>query len=238
MADWVSPVLYDVSDGDLSVGAVIDDVIVDMSGVDDPSDVRDLEELDESSGISFDISGSDVTRVSMSLSEFKALVEGTEASEEDILPAVSSSDPDDGVVALAVDDTVQSSSSFSPQTWQLNMAQNRPIGWHYVMSRVGSYNNHYILVLGRDINFSNGLYTYVDCDQYSVYQTGSGSAARYVYDVNDHATGNIDSSSYVVYSDLFFDYVGSRSVSYSWLFIAFLVVIVLFIIVWRGKRKT
>lgn len=233
MPDWSFPQL-DIDDGDVSVVVPIDDdVAVDLSDVDRPDVVEDINYSVEQ-GVIVDVSGDSVSRVILSVEDFKSIVQGSAQDS-----SVSDNDPsfsDDDLALLAVDGDDISSSSFSPQAWQINMAEHRPIGWHYVMTRTGTNTNNYILVLGRNVTYNNGLYTYVDADFYSVYSTGSSGNTRYHYDVYDNWSGTISSSSYVVYSDLYFDYVGSRSVDYSWLILVFVVIIVLFLMFFRGNR--
>lgn len=231
--DWSVPQIGIDDSGDLSVGIDVDGVTVDVSDVDDPDVVEGINDAVDD-GITLDVSGDDVTHIHISVEDFKDIVESSLSVQ-----TVSDGDPEfDQVPApLAVDGDDVSTSSFSPQAWQINMAQNRPIGWHYVMTRTGTNSNNYILVLGRDVTYSDGLYIYSDAEFYSVYSTGSSGSTRYHYDVRDNYSGSISSSSYVVYSDLFFDYVGSRSVSYSWLIFAFVALIVLFLIFFRGNRN-
>lgn len=236
MADWSIPQINIDDNGDLSVDIVVDDNInVDVTNVDDPEVVQEVQDA-VSDSVVLDVSGGDVISVTMSVEDFKKFVQ--EVSEDVLsndldLQEISSLSSND-IMPLAVDTSVN---TFTPQAWQLNMAQNRPIGYHYVMSRLSSNNTQYVLILGRNITYSNGIYTYSDCDYYSVYNTTVSSSTRYNYDVRENASGSINSSSYVCYSDLFFDYVGGRSVSSSWLIIAFIVVILLFLIFFRGDRK-
>lgn len=228
--DWMSPQLYEGVDG-LSVVVPVDGLPVDVSDLDHPDDVEVIEDAVQSD-VFLDVSGDDVTRVSISFEDFKALVE----SSEDF-SSVSDDDPVE-VVPLAVDGDDISLYNFTPQQWQLNMAQNRPVGWHYLMTRTGTGNNNYTLILGRDIVYDNGLYTYHDADFYSVYTTGSSSGSiRYHYDIHDHWSGTVSSSSYMVYSDLYFDYLGGRSVSYSWLILAFIALLILFLIFFKGNKS-
>lgn len=236
MDEWMSPQIVVDEAGNSSVVLDTGDVTVDMSGVSSPSDVEVVHDAVQDGSVYLDMSGDDISGVSMSFEDFKALVEGSQAVSSD---DIQDEEADDGINLLAVDGSDASSSTFSPQQWQLNMAQNRPLGWHYVMSRVGTNYNHYILVLGRDIVYEDGVYRYSDCDQYDVYQTSNtGSTNRYIYSVEDSASGTIDSSQYVVYSDLFFDYVGGGGRASASLVLLFVVVIVLILIWWRGKRRT
>lgn len=234
-AEWIVPQVVENEDGSFSVESSAGSVSVDMSDVSDPDSVEELEDAFDS-GVFVDVSGNDVTGVHMSYDDFVSFLSGLEGETD-----VSANDPQDSVDAglsvLSVEGADTSSASFNPQQWQVNMAQNRPVGWHYVMSRTGSGTNNYILVLGRDITYADGVYTYADSDFYSVYSTGSSGNLRYHYDIHDHWSGAVDSSQYVVYSDLYFDYLGGRSVSYTWLILDFLVLVVLFLIFFRGNRN-
>lgn len=226
MAEWSFPQITDDT-----VDMVVGDFSVDVTDVSSPDDVEVLDNAALYDGVHLTVSGGDVVGVSMSIDDFKEFVlESSSYPEED----AQVSENDIEIMPLAVD---VSTSTFTPHTWQLNMAQNRPIGYHYVMSRLGTNNNQYVLVLGRDITYSNGVYIYQDCEYYSVYQTTVSSSTRYNYDVREDASGSINSSTYVCYSDLFFDYVGGRSVSYSWFILAFVFLGVLLLMYIRGKRK-
>lgn len=241
MAEWSFP---QISEDGQDVSVDVDGVSVDVSDISTPSDVEIIQES-VSQGVFLDVSGDDITGITMSFEDFLEFIDKTDSSLSENDMGISGNDSDlsgndydisanDVFPVMVLADT--SVSSFTPQTWQLNMAQNRPVGWHYIMSRTGT-NNNYILVLGRDISYSDGLYRYVDCDYYSVYQYSSSGYTNYIYDVSNDVTGTINSSSYVVYSDLFFDYVGGRSVSYSWFILAFIVIILLFLLFFRGNRK-
>lgn len=226
MAEWSFPQITDDT-----VDMVVGDFSVDVTDVSSPDDVEVLDNAALYEGVHLTVSGGDVVGVSMSIDDFKEFVlESSPYPEED----AQVSENDIEIMPLAVD---VSTNTFTPQVWQLNMAQNRPIGYHYVMSRLGTNNNQYVLVLGRDITYSNGVYIYQDCEYYSVYQTTVSSSTRYNYDVREDASGSINSSTYVCYSDLFFDYVGGRSVSYSWFILAFVFLGVLLFMYIRGKRK-
>lgn len=235
MPDWITPQIVENEDGSFSVESSADGVSVDVTDVSDPDQIEELEHAFEDD-VFVDVSGNDVTGVHMSYDDFVSFVAGLEAPQ-DVSTNDPQADPEADLSLLAVEGDDISTTSFNPQQWQINMAQNRPVGWHYVMTRIGSNTNNYILVLGRDIIYADGLYTYTDADFYSVYFTGSSSNLRYHYDIHDHWTGTISSSSYVVYSDLYFDYLGGRSVPYTWLILAFLVVMVLFLIFFRGNRN-
>lgn len=230
---WSVPSLFYNDSGDLSVGLSVDDHVVDVTEIDDSDIVEEIDDVVEQ-GVSLDVSGNDITGIHISVQDFKDIVQASledqTLSGNDVVPS------EDFIAPLAVEGDDISSFSFNPQSWQINMAQNRPMGWHYVMTRTGVNSNNYILVLGRDVTYNDGLYTYVDADFYSVYSTGSSGSIRYHYDVHDNWSGTISSGTYVVYSDLYFDYVGSRSFDYIWLILFFVVVILLSLMFFRGNR--
>lgn len=232
--DWSMPQIFVDDDGSMSVGLSVGDNFVDVTQVDDPDVVEDIGDVVEQ-GVILDVSGNDVSGIHISVEDFKDIIQSS-FSDQTLSGNDLVSDSVD-LQSLAVDGDDISITSFNPQAWQINMAENRPIGWHYVMTRTGSNSNNYILVLGRDVIYQDGLYTYQDADFYSVYQTGSSGNVRYHYDVRDHYSGSISSTSYVVYSDLYFDYIGSRSVSYSWLVVVFIALIMLLLIFFRGYRN-
>ena len=148
-------------------------------------------------------------------------------------------DPADySVMPLSVVDTDY---SFSPQTWQLNMAANRSFGEHYLMygvRRSGSsgYNNYwdYYLVLGNDIEYdqSSDRYSYTDCDLYH-YSSYDGYVT---YELTE-SSGSLSGSSSVVYSDLYFDYVGVDPVVNSYPYIGFVMILILMLISFFGGRR-
>lgn len=227
--DYIVPQLIVNDDGSLSVGIEVDDVPVDVTDVSVPEYIQEVEDAVQS-GVHLDVSGNSVTGVTLDFEDFLSII----GADEEVPPDVSENDMD--IMALAVDGNQTSSNSFTPQQWQLNLAQNRPIGAHYVMTRTGTSNQSYILVIGRDITYDGiNTYMYHDCDFYSVYTTGSSSSLRYHYDVSTEQSGSVSASSYVVYSDLFFDYVGGRFVPYS--FIIFFVILIIFAALMFFRRK-
>lgn len=97
-----------------------------------------------------------------------------------------------------------SGAAYTPQIWQVNLAENRSFGEHYVMwaERVysgSSYHWRYYLALGRQISYASDLYVYTDAEVYTYYSY-NGSVT---YDVSV-SSGSVSGSSYLVYSDLFF----------------------------------
>lgn len=102
--------------------------------------------------------------------------------------------------------SVDSDASFTPRDWQVNIAQSRGMGEHYLLWAVRQSSSYsrwiYYLAVGKDIEFSNDVYTYNDVDLYSYYDNGS----IVEYELSE-ASGSIDGNTCLVYSDLYFDYV-------------------------------
>lgn len=231
MPDWVAPEIVVDDDGmhvDMSVG----DVSVDMSAVDQPDQVEDVIDAGSDDSVVLDVSGNDVVSVTVPYEAFKEMFL---SDSEDVSSNDLSAD------FLASEELIEpysvASGTFTPQQWQVNLASGRPIGYHYVMTRLSS-SNDYILVLGRDVTYDGNIYRYVDCDYYRVYTYISGSSTRYDYSVTRDASGSIGSTTYVVYSDLFFDYIGSRSFEYTFLIMLIFIFVFLLLIWWRGGNRT
>ncbi len=134
---------------------------------------------------------------------------------------------------------VSSNQQFSPQSWQINLAENREIGQHYAMwaERIyyNNYNNYwkYYLVLADDMTYENDLYNYQNAELYEMYtyndQTNYSMAAA--------QSGSVSGSAYLVYSDLYFDFCGKRDpVNAPYVIFAFLfIVIVLLVLILKRK---
>lgn len=162
-----------------------------------------------------------------------AAVEDSEESEvvENSYPA------DYSVMPLSAVDTDY---TYSPTAWQLNLAAERGLGEHYLMygSRTGSgsYNGYwdYYLVLGDDIEYNEASdrYTYTDCDVYH-HSTYDGVVT---YERME-SSGTISGSSQVVYSDLYFDYVGVDPVENSYPYISFALFMIMIVLLIVGGRK-
>lgn len=236
MPDWYVPQIIIDDEGQMSVEVQVDDNIsVDMTDTEDPDEVEYVRD-----NVTMTISGNDVQTITMSPDSFKELIEGgNDISGND----VTLSQEDSLIEAdMALDNVVMpvdvAGGSFNPQQWQINIAHNRPIGWHYVMSRRSSGNNDYFVVIGKDITYSGGVYRYVGCDYYRFYSYNSGGTVRYDYSYQEAVTGTVASSGYVVYSDLYFDYFGSRVVLYSFFMIFFIIIFLLVLIFWKwGLNK-
>lgn len=236
MPDWYVPQIIIDDEGQMSVDVQVDDNIsVDMTDTEDPDEVEYVRD-----NVTMTISGNDVETITMSPEAFRGLIEG----EKDISGNDITLDQEDSLIEpdMALYDGVMpvdvAGGSFNPQQWQINIAQNRPIGWHYVMSRRSSGNNDYFVVIGKDITYSGGVYRYAACDYYRLYSYNSGGTIRYEYSFDEAVSGTVASSDYVVYSDLYFDYFGSRVVMYSCFMIGFFIVFLLVLIWWKwGVNK-
>lgn len=162
------------------------------------------------------------------LSDQVETAEGVEESEDMVIY--------DNSVSLA--SVASGSQSYTVQSWQLALAQNRDFGDHYLLWAVREYYSnysyywHYYAVIGKDIELSDDTYTYTDCDVYELYSYNDSTT--YLF---QESSGTVSGSSYVVYSDLYFDYVGTKpTLSSAYLIVVFLLVLsMLFIISLRRK---
>lgn len=169
-------------------------------------------------------------------------------TEEDILDGVVApapsleetvvSDPPDYLVDYTAMPFVAapSDTAFNPQAWQVNLASNRSYGQHYLMygDRIstGSYSWRYYLIVGSDIDYANDIYTYSDCDVYTY--NSANSIVNYTREIG---SGTVSGQSNVVYSDLYFDYVGTDPAFGVLPYILyFLLLIVILFLSLRGKR--
>lgn len=132
-----------------------------------------------------------------------------------------------------------SNAAYTPQVWQVNLAENRSFGEHYVMWAVrtssgsSSYYWRYYIAIGRDITYASNVYTYHDAEVYSYYTYNSSVT----YDVSV-SSGTVNGSSYLVYSDLYFDYVGVDPAFKGSVYIFFtLFLIMIALLVIGGKRN-
>lgn len=124
--------------------------------------------------------------------------------------------------------------SYSVQPWQLNLAENRQIGEHYLIwaERVyygGNYNYywHYFAAVGKDIEKNGDMYMYTDADLYDLYSYDNTTTYQM-----QQTSGSVNGSSFVVYSDLYFDYVGTAStVSVPFILVGLLLIITMLLII-------
>lgn len=147
-----------------------------------------------------------------------------EDQEEEVDVLYSESDFQD---AIALYSSAPSTQAFTPQSWQINIAANRKFGEHYLIYGDRNTYTTYYLVLGKDISFnaSSDTYSYRDCDFYS-YNSYNNTVT---YD-HSSSSGSLTGSSHVVYSDLYFDYVGvkpSSSFDYLYFFLLFVIILLL-----------
>lgn len=134
---------------------------------------------------------------------------------------------------------VDSTAAFTPQAWQVNLADSRQLGEHYLMyaNRVYYSGNasywHYFLVLGSDIDYADDVYTYSDCEVYSYY-----SYSGTVYYDRNIGSGSVDGNVSLVYSDLYFDYLGSSDSNGRFTaYFVFLILAVLVLLLFRRTRN-
>lgn len=132
-----------------------------------------------------------------------------------------------------------SNAAYTPQAWQINLAENRSFGEHYIMwaeriySGSSSYYWRYHIALGSKISYASNVYTYTDAEVYTYYSYNSSVT----YDVSV-SSGTVSGSSYLVYSDLYFDYVGVDPAFKGsvYIFFALFVIIIALLIYWREKK--
>lgn len=155
-------------------------------------------------------------------------------------------DPEVDLSASAVPDdignpvpfaNVDSDLVFTVQNWQVNLASNRKIGEHYliwgVRNNSGSSYRYwdYYCAIGSDITYSSDLYTYTNVDLYH-YANRDGSV---MYEVAS-SSGTVNGEQYLVYSDLYFDYVGESPEQPSFYIAVVFFFIIIFLLVGVMKR--
>ena len=150
--------------------------------------------------------------------------------------------PDDGSgpVFISPYSSVVDEAAFSPQSWQINIAENRGIGEHYLLwavrDTISGYNRYwrYYLAVGKDIEFneSNDVYTYNSVDLFSYNDNGD----TVTYEV-ENSSGTVDGSQYLVYSDLYFDYVGIDPTNSPVVYMVAIAFIMLFVLLIVTRRR-
>lgn len=130
-----------------------------------------------------------------------------------------------------------SAASYTPQAWQVNLAENRSFGEHYLMwaERVysgSSYYWRYYIALGRKISRSSNVYTYTDAEVYTYYNYNSSVT----YDVSV-SSGTVNGSTYLVYSDLYFDYVGVDPAFKGSVYIFFVLFMIMIVLLITGGKR-
>ena len=147
---------------------------------------------------------------------------------EDSVVLEEAQDSEDVPILINPMSVVDNEAAFTPRDWQINLAENRDIGDHYLLWAVrssGSYSRWtYYLALGSDIQYDNDVYTYNNVDLYSYYD--NGNTVRYEL---QQASGSVDGSSSLVYSDLYFDYVGSVPGQSPFVLVCFAIFILIFV---------
>lgn len=211
-------------------------------------------EFNENTGL-FDSMVGDHVVTDADYQEIQEILRQSEESDDvevsqDILDSMESSSLEDPEEASAVPEfysldnsvslmsAVPSNSVFTPVAWQINLADSRSVGEHYLMYANRVYYSgsssywHYFLVLGPDISYDADVYSYTDCDVYSYYSYGGT-----VYYDRDIGSGTLDGSVTLVYSDLYFDYVGTDPINNSgFLLISIMLLIICVLIIIGGRR--
>lgn len=156
------------------------------------------------------------------------------SSAEDVLEDTQPSDQS----YMAPYAVIPDESAYTPAAWQVNLAAHRALGEHYVMyaHRVSTSTSYrywrYYLILGDNISYQNEIYQYKDCEVYSYYDSGD-----YVtYEVVS-GSGSVDGSQYLVYSDLYFDYVAVPAGVDSYCYIFFALFFLMFVLILVTRRK-
>ncbi len=220
-----------------------DNIVDSDTGDDVVSDGSDDFEASSGSGLS-DGEGEDASDLEGDASDLDTLPSGDADVVSDFNPEYYISDgilySSDGValdrdVYILPASVTASNAVYTPTAWQVNLAENRKFGEHYLMwaQRVysgSSYYWRYYLALGRDIRYASNVYTYVDAEVFSYYSYNSSVT----YDVSV-SSGTVSGSTYLVYSDLYFDYVGVDPAVSSVVYVLFFMFIMLFAILMRRK---
>lgn len=207
-------------------GVIVPDSSVDLTGSQDTDTTN-----------SIDIVGGD------SIGDYssESSVAGASLSDqaEDEVDASESEDmaDDDSYINLA--SVAPSVQSYTVQPWQLNLAENRQIGEHYLIwaERVyygGNYNYywHYFAAVGKDIEKNGDMYVYTDADLYDLYSYDNATTYQM-----QQSSGSVNGSSFVVYSDLYFDYVGTAStVSVPFILVGLLLIITMLLIILLRRK--
>lgn len=141
-------------------------------------------------------------------------------------------------VAILPASVVPSTANYTPQAWQINLAEHRSLGEHYLMwaqrtSYGSTYYWRYYLAIGRNISYSSNTYTYHDAELYTYYTYNNSTTYNVLV-----SSGTVSGTTYLVYSDLFFDYVGADPVLTASPYITFLLaMIIIALLVIGGKRN-
>lgn len=205
------------ADDPVENAGVSDDETVSEDGAEDESDVSGSEEI-ESSAPAPD---------PFAPRQYVVDVDGE--------PSVVTVTPVDPLAPVPASVT-SSANNYTPQAFQVNLAENRAFGEHYLMwaqrtSYGSSWYWRYYLAVGRNITRSNDIYRYTDAELYSFWTYNSQTT----YDVSV-SSGSISGSSYLVYSDLHFDYVGTDPAFKGSVYIFFALMLIMIVLLIGGKR--
>lgn len=202
-------------------GVIVPDSSVDLTGSQDTDTTN-----------SIDIVGGDsIGDNSFESSDTGASLSDQAEDETDVSQSEDMVDYDSYINLASAAPSVQ---SYSVQPWQLNLAENRQIGEHYLIwaERVyysGNYNYywHYFAAVGKDIEKNGDVYVYTDADLYDLYSYDNTTTYQM-----QQTSGSVNGSSFVVYSDLYFDYVGTAStVSVPFILVGLLLIITMLLII-------
>lgn len=152
------------------------------------------------------------------------------------IPSAGADDYQDNDSDLGIEpfSSAPSSTSFTPPVWAVNLASNRALGKHYLMYAVRTNNyTRYYLVLGRDVEYIGGSYRYSGCDVYSYYSYSN----TIDYTKDSGQSGTLSGSSYLVYSDLYFDYVGADPLVNAVSYINYLLLLIIIVLLVIGGRR-
>jgi hypothetical protein len=227
--------LFEAQETVPDTGVIVPDtgVIVPDTGVivpDSPVDLTGSQDTDTTNSIDI-VGGDSIGGNSSESSDTGASLPDQAEDETDVSESEDMADYDSYINLASAAPSVQ---SYSVQPWQLNLAENRQIGEHYLIwaERVyyGSYNNyywHYFAAVGKDIEKNGDMYVYADADLYDLYSYDNTTTYQM-----QQSSGSVNGSSFVVYSDLYFDYVGTAStVSVPFILVGLLLIITMLLII-------
>lgn len=217
-----------------------------------PSDVLDpplYDQLPDSDAVLDDVPASD--EVSGSLDADQEVKEDSQELLEDnpdaslsgpelvVLDGEFYIDADLSLADLGIDpaSVTAQNAAFTPLAWQVNVASSRSFGEHYLMwaqrvSSGSSYYWRYYLAVGHDMVKSGDTYRYTDAEVYTYYSYNSSVT----YDVSV-LSGSVSGSAYLVYSDLYFDYVGTDPAASGFVYMVFFMFVILIAVLMIGGKR-
>ena len=195
-----------------------------------PVDNTGSQDIDTTNSIDI-VGGDSIGGNSSESSDTGASLSDQTEDETDVSESEDMADYDSYINLASAAPSVQ---SYSVQPWQLNLAENRQIGEHYLIwaERVyygGNYNYywHYFVAVGKDIEKNGDMYVYTDADVYDLYSYDNTTTYQM-----QQSSGSVNGASFVVYSDLYFDYVGTAStVSVPFILVGLLLIITMLLII-------